>query len=94
MSLLWSQESHGVPIKPRYQDLSSSNRQMLNAPLALCAATGHAAYDIELLSVCTIMCAECKCDTRVLNVDSPPSFSPLGFLPLSHAASCPVLIPG
>lgn len=73
MSLLWSQENHGVPITACYQDLSSSNRKMLNALLVLRTAIGHIAYDVELLSVCMIMCAECKCDTLVLIVDS--SFS-------------------
>lgn len=51
MSLLWSQESHGAPIRPRYQDVSSSNREMLNVPPVVHTAIGRVAHDVKLPGV-------------------------------------------
>lgn len=86
MSWLWSQDRHGVPIRPCYQDFPSSTHEGLNVPLVSCTAIGYRKHDVELLCMGTIMRVRHFCCLKLI----PHPLPPVGF-PLTQ--SC-LLMPG
>lgn len=89
MSRLWSQECHGVPIRPCYQELSSSHRQGLECNSGVVHSHRSPCHDAELLGMHTIMRVWHFCCLKMI----PRLLLPVGFPPTQSCRLMPGVNP-